>query len=312
MHKSAVLLCLVVGSCVVPASGPGPMYSQPQGYPAPSPSPPATEPAPIYVQPTPAVEPVPMPPAPPVAQVWDNRGWVILGESTVDGRIDRDKVKVGNAAGRFTKLTFVVLDSSLEMDDVNVNFVGGGKQFSPNIRQVFAENTRTRVVDLPGDDRSIASVQFRYRNLPGGGRARVQIWGWLVGAPAPVPTPAPIPLPKPAPTPSPVWNASGWSMLGETIVNGNRDKDKIMVGRDDGKFRQLTVVVLDSDLEMIDMEVKMGKGKPWRPNVQQVFRENTRTRVIDLPGDDRVITWIEFSYRNLPGGGRARVQVWGK
>ena len=245
----------------------------------------------------------------------------MLGESTVDGRVDRDKVKVGNAAGTFSRLTFVVLDSDLEMDDVAVNFVGGGKAFSPNLRQAFRENTRTRVIDLPGSARSIASVQFRYRNLPGGGRARVQVWGWLAGPPAPTPLPpTPVPPPPPSPTPQPVpppmprpvWNANGWVMLGEAVVNGNRDKDKIMVGRDEGKFRKLTVVVLDSDLEMLDMEVKMAKGKPFSPDVRQVFRENTRTRVIDLPGDDRVIKWIEFRYRNLAGGGRARVQVWGK
>jgi hypothetical protein len=46
--------------------------------------------------------------------------------------------------------------------------------------------------------------------------------------------------------------------------------------------------------------------------VKVFFRENTRTRAIDLPGDRRVISWVEFKYRNLPGGGKARVQVWGK
>jgi hypothetical protein len=108
------------------------------------------------------------------------------------------------------------------------------------------------------------------------------------------------------------WSAEGWTLLGEQTVNGNRDKDKIMVGKGDGSFRQLTVVVLDSDLEMIDMEIKLGKGKSLSPDVRQVFNENTRSRVIDLPGDKRIIKWIEFRYRNLPGGGKARVQVWAK
>ena len=66
------------------------------------------------------------------------------------------------------------------------------------------------------------------------------------------------------------------------------------------------------DLEMVDAQIKFGKGKPFSPELKQVFREGSRTRVIDLPGDDRVIKWIEFSYRNLPGGGRARVQAWAK
>lgn len=335
MGKSAALLLILMSACVAPASSPAPYYAgQNNPPPAAQPDPaagnpggfvdPMNPPVPAQPAPQPARPPVvvvapPTPPLPPApASMWDNRGWVMLGESTVDGRVDRDKVRIGNGAGTFTKLTFVVLDSDLEMDDIAVNFVGGGQAFSPNVKQAFRENSRTRVIDLPGASRSIASVQYRYRNLPGGGRARVQVWGWLSGAPAPMPVPPPPPPPQPAPqpvpmpTPAPVWSNNGWTMLGETVVNGNRDKDKIMVSRADGKFRQLTVVVLDSDLEMLDMEVKMGKGKPFSPNVRQVFRENTRTRVIDLPGDDRVIKWIEFSYRNLPGGGRARVQVWGK
>jgi hypothetical protein len=101
-------------------------------------------------------------------------------------------------------------------------------------------------------------------------------------------------------------------MLGEQIVTGRVDRDRIQVGRDEGKFRQLMIVVLDSDLELLEFDVKFGRGPEWRPNVRQVFHENTRTRAIDLPGDRRVIKHIDFKYRNLPGGGRARVQVWGK
>jgi hypothetical protein len=46
--------------------------------------------------------------------------------------------------------------------------------------------------------------------------------------------------------------------------------------------------------------------------VKHIFREGQRTRVIDFPGDERAIRYIDFKYRNLPGGGRAKVQVWAK
>jgi len=72
------------------------------------------------------------------------------------------------------------------------------------------------------------------------------------------------------------------------------------------------VVVLDSDLEMIDMSIKFGRGEPYHPQINAFFREGSRTKVIDLPGNSRRIEWIEFKYRNLPGGGSARVQVWAK
>ncbi len=131
--------------------------------------------------------------------------------------------------------------------------------------------------------------------------------------PAPEPTPQPVPPPiEPPPPPAPIWDSQGWTLLGEQSVEGRNDRDKIQVGRDEGRFRRLTMVVLDSELELLELEIKFGKGKPFRPAVAHYFRENSRTRVIDLPGDSRIIKWIELRYRNLPGGGRARVQVWGK
>ena len=108
------------------------------------------------------------------------------------------------------------------------------------------------------------------------------------------------------------WDSRGWVMLGERTVNGRFDHDRIEVGRHEGKFEKLTVVVLDSDLEMLDFEIKFAKGAPWHPGLKQLFKEGERTRVIDFPGDERAIKFIDFKYRNLPGGGRAKVQVWAK
>ena len=82
--------------------------------------------------------------------------------------------------------------------------------------------------------------------------------------------------------------------------------------RREGKLEKLTLVVLDSDLEPLDFEIKFAKGKPWRPELKHFFKEGQRTRVIDFPGDERTIKYIDFKYRNLPGGGRAKVQVWAK
>jgi hypothetical protein len=101
-------------------------------------------------------------------------------------------------------------------------------------------------------------------------------------------------------------------MLGEREVNGRVDHDRIEVSRREGKFSKLTLVVLDSDLELLDLEIKFARGAAWHPAVRHVFREGDRTHVIDFPGDDRAIKYIDFKYKNLPGGGRAKVQVWAK
>lgn len=260
--------------------------------------------------PPPAPTPVPQPPPPPApaptpAAVWDSRGWVMLGEQNVNGRVDRDRIQVGRYEGRFNKLTLVVLDSDLELQELKIVFADR-TEYNPNVRQVFRESSRTRVIDLPPSEQVIQRIDLKYRNLPGGGRARVQVWGFKTAAGGTAY--------QPPPQPKPVvvnWDSTGWTKLGEREVNGRVDNDRIEVGRYEGKFSKLTIVVRDSDLEMIDFAVKFARGPEWRPNVTQYFRENQRTRVIDFPGDERTIKYIDFKYRNLPGGGRAKVEVWG-
>ncbi|MBA3460707.1 MAG: hypothetical protein H0T46_12140 [Deltaproteobacteria bacterium] len=245
----------------------------------------------------------PPPPPRPVVVSWDSTGWTKLGERDVNGRVDTDRIDVGRYEGKFSKLTVVVRDSDLEMIDFAVKFARGPEWRPTNIAHYFRENQRTRAIDFPGDERSIKHIDFKYRNLPGGGRAKVEVWGFKTDNAA-----------NNAPNPGNAWDQRGWTMLGERTVDGRRrgDNDRVEVGRAEGKFRKLTVVVLDSSLDMQGIEIKFGRGENFRPEVRQVFNEGSRTRVIDLPGDDRVIKWIDFKYKNLPGGGKARVQVWAR
>jgi hypothetical protein len=101
--------------------------------------------------------------------------WTKLGERWVDGVRDRDVIHVGARQGTYRRIMIVVEHSALEMFDVVVTF-GDGTQFSPRTRHVFSPDTRSHVIDLPGADRVISSVEFRYGNLPGGGRAQAELW----------------------------------------------------------------------------------------------------------------------------------------
>jgi hypothetical protein len=237
------------------------------------------------------------------AQGWDSKGWVKLGQREVNGRVDRDRIEVGPYEGKFEKLTLYVENSDLELLDLEVTF-GNNQRFHPTVRHVFREGSRTRVIDLPGDNRVIKDINLRYKNLPGGGRATVEVWGWKAGGGAGGGLGA-----RPAAF---SWDSKGWVMLGQREVNGRVDHDRIEVGRREGRFSKLTLVVLDSDLELIDFEIKFAKGAPWHPDLKHIFREGQRTREIDFPGDERAIRYIDFKYRNLPGGGRAKIQVWAR
>jgi hypothetical protein len=100
--------------------------------------------------------------------------WTKLGERWVDGVRDRDVIAVGAREGKYRRI-MIVEHSALEMYDVVVTF-GDGTRFSPATRHVFGANTRSHVIDLPGTDRIIRTVEFRYGNLPGGGRAEAELW----------------------------------------------------------------------------------------------------------------------------------------
>ena len=134
------------------------------------------------------------------------------------------------------------------------------------------------------------------------------------------PTTTPPAADKPATTTTPPasgggkseFDSTGWQKLGERSVAGKYDKDTIFVGKYKGTFSKLSLVVLDSDLELLDLEVKFDKGKSFRPALRHTFKEGSRSRVIDLPGDDRVIKSIVLRYKNIAGGGSAKAQIWAK
>jgi hypothetical protein len=114
---------------------------------------------------------------PRVVHVSDGGGrWEFLGERVVHGRVDADVIPVTRLEGRFSELMVEVKGSALEMYDMRVTF-GDGEDFSPPTRLVFAKGSRSRSIQLPGGNRIIRKVEFRYGNLPRGGRARVKLFG---------------------------------------------------------------------------------------------------------------------------------------
>jgi hypothetical protein len=105
---------------------------------------------------------------------------------------------------------------------------------------------------------------------------------------------------------------SGWDKLGERRVDGTVDYDVIEVGAKEGKYRKVMLIIEQSSLELYSVKFTFGDGTDYSPSVSYTFGPNESTRVIDLPGGDRVIRKVEFKYSNLPGGGKAQVELWAK
>lgn len=107
-------------------------------------------------------------------------------------------------------------------------------------------------------------------------------------------------------------DATRWDKLGERMVDGKADKDAIAVGRDDGRFKAIQLKVEGSSLEMFDVLVTFGDGSSFSPPTRLKFGNGATSRVIDLPGGNRTIKRVDFKYGNLPGGGRAQIELWAR
>jgi hypothetical protein len=105
---------------------------------------------------------------------------------------------------------------------------------------------------------------------------------------------------------------NGFYYLGERIVNGGVDHDAIHVGRRDGKFHEIMIVVERAPIELFDLVVTFGNGERYEPHTRLVFGADTTSRNIDLPGGARFIQRVDFRYGNLVAGAQAKVELWGR
>jgi hypothetical protein len=104
--------------------------------------------------------------------------WTYLGQANVDGRVDRDRISVGNWRGRFQRIQIRVDRAPIEFHRVIVHYANGRSE-EVDIRQRIPSGGQTRAIDLRGDDRNIDSVEFFYAR--GGWRygrtPRVRLYG---------------------------------------------------------------------------------------------------------------------------------------
>lgn len=105
----------------------------------------------------------------------DTRNMVRLGSKRVDGRNDRDTIRV-DKRGKFRAIMLRVTDSPARIHDVVVRFENG-ETFRPRIRHDYRKGSFSQVIDLPGRARDIDQVTFRYSDLRGGQKAEVVLFG---------------------------------------------------------------------------------------------------------------------------------------
>jgi hypothetical protein len=90
------------------------------------------------------------------------------------GKVDTDVIKPSSKA-EFTSIAIFVEKEEIALYDIEIEF-GNGEKFSPATRLLFKEGSRSRVIDLPGKERVIKKITFKYGNLDAKKHARVEVW----------------------------------------------------------------------------------------------------------------------------------------
>jgi hypothetical protein len=104
-------------------------------------------------------------------------GWDFLGKRQVNLTVNHDTVTIPPAARTLSRLLIVVRMNDLELYDIKVTFESG-EEFDAKFRGRFLANRDTQIIDLPGGERRVRRIDFRYRSLlRTARRAEVEIWG---------------------------------------------------------------------------------------------------------------------------------------
>jgi hypothetical protein len=200
--------------------------------------------------------------------------WVLLGQTTVDGLKDFDRIALGRSEGRFQSIQLRVAGAPVEFQRVVVRY-GNGTSEEVELRDRIPAGGQTRAIDLRGTDRVINSVEFLYNkaNWRPSARPRVTLYGVRFD-------------PRPGP----------WRLLGQTTVDGQRDRDRIALGRSEGRFQSIQLRVAGAPVEFQRVVVNFENGTSEEVDLRDRIPAGGQTRAIDLRGNDRVISSVEFLY----------------
>jgi hypothetical protein len=104
-----------------------------------------------------------------------------------------------------------------------------------------------------------------------------------------------------------------WEKLGSRNVNYSVDHDEISVTKSEGLFTALKLKITRSALNMHKMVIHFGDGTSQDVELKNNFHAGDESRVIDLPGNKRVISSVEFWYdtKNYKDK-RAEIELWGR
>ncbi len=226
--------------------------------------------------------------------------WVRLGDRNVGFVNDYDTIHVGRRDGKFKRLKLIVRRNDIKLNSIKVLFANG--EVEDIIFDRHIHDGEEAVIDLPHgwhDGRFIRDVELHYHSRPDfRGEALAELFGQEEEGGY-----------------SPVVYGHEWVRLGERHVGFINDYDTIHVGRQDGKFTRLKLIVRRNDIKLKTIKVFFGNGE-----VEDIIFDrhidDGGEAVVDLPHgwhEGRVIRDVELHYHSRPDfRGEAVAELWGQ
>jgi hypothetical protein len=95
--------------------------------------------------------------------------------------------------------------------------------------------------------------------------------------------------------------AQGWTLLGSSKVHGaGVDHDEIIVTAARGDFSAIKLLVQNEGVEFERVVVHFANGTQTEMAIRDFIPAGGETRVLDLPGRDRIIRKVDFFYKSNP------------
>jgi hypothetical protein len=85
-----------------------------------------------------------------------------------------------------------------------------------------------------------------------------------------------------------------WTYLGDSHVDGAQDHDSIKVGRSAGTYRAIQLRISGGAINFERVIVRYGNGSQEEIPIRARIPDGGQTRVIDLPGERRIIRSLDL------------------
>ncbi|PPD29939.1 MAG: hypothetical protein CTY19_16635 [Methylomonas sp.] len=105
--------------------------------------------------------------------------------------------------------------------------------------------------------------------------------------------------------------SDGWEQLGRERVSARLERDQIRAASK-GFVKQIVIEVVGAAVYFESVAVHLGDGEVVDLPIRSIIKAGERTRVIDLPGNARLIRKVVFVHKKLKDAGKAEVILWGR